>query len=229
MNIESVIVLIFTILFSIAGIIMLRYEWIRLEKKENSEIAEDISFWKFPKWLWVYGAVMLMVQISFACLLPIIYIDNTACMFIKRLGLLVLIWQAAATDWKYQKIPNDIILVGVAFRVSMLIPEYIFEREQIVSTLISEGIALAGIVLLVLICLLLMKNSIGMGDLKLLMIMAVCQGFNGIMSSGFLSMLISFFAAIVLLLTKKKTRKDTLPFAPCILAGTLLSVFMTGV
>lgn len=229
MNIESVIVLIFTILFSIAGIIMLRYEWIRLEKKENSEIAEDISFWKFPKWLWVYGAVMLMVQISFACLLPIIYIDNTACMFIKRLGLLVLIWQAAATDWKYQKIPNDIILVGVAFRVIMLIPEFFFEREMLVSNLISEGTAFVGITVFVVICLVLMKNSIGMGDLKLLMVMALCQGVDGIMSSGFMSMLVSFFAAVAVLLTKKKSRKDTLPFAPCVLVGTLLSVFMTGI
>lgn len=223
MNTENVIVMIFTILFTIANIIMLRYEWTKIEGTENE------SFWKFPKWLWIYGGIMLAVQIGYAILLPMIYQQNTACMFIKRLGLLTLIWQAAAIDWKYQKIPNDIVLTGAAFRIIMLLPEFLFERETLLPCLISEGVALAGIVLLVLICLVLMKNSIGMGDLKLLMVMAVCQGFHGIMASGFISMLVSFFAAVILLVTKKKTRKDTLSFAPCILLGTLLGIFLTGI
>ena len=95
--------------------------------------------------------------------------------------------------------------------------------------LISEGLALIAIIVLVVVCLLLMKNSIGMGDFKLLLLMAVCQGMQGIMMSGFLSMIVSFFAAVVLLLNRKKTRKDTIPFAPCILQGTLMGVFLTGI
>ena len=218
----NVIVLIFTIVSSVASIIMLRYEWLR---QENTEA----EFWKFPKWLWIYGGIMLVVQVVLSYLLMTIYTENTICMFVKRIGLLALIWQAAALDWKYKKIPNDIILTGVIFRVIMLIPEFISERENILANLISEGIALAVIIVVVLICLLLMKNSIGMGDFKLLMVMAICQGINGIITSVFLSMLVSFFVAVALLLTKKKTRKDTLPFAPCILIGTLTGVFLTGI
>lgn len=223
MNTENVIVMGFTIFFTIANIIMLRYEWMKIKGTENE------IFWKFPKWLWFYGGIMLVVQVGYSYLLPMIYQQNTPCMFIKRLGLLALIWQAAAIDWKYQKIPNDIVFIGASFRIIMLLLEFLFEREILLPSLISEGVALAGIVLLVLICLVLMKNSIGMGDLKLLMVMAVCQGFQGIMVSGFISMLVSFFVAVTLLVTKKKTRKDTLSFAPCILVGTLLGVFLTGI
>lgn len=223
MNTENVIVMIFTILFTTVSIIMLRYEWMKQEQSKTED------FWKFPKWLWVYGAVMLIIQTSLAGLLPTIYEQNTACMTIKRLGLLALIWQAAAIDWKYQKIPNDIILAGIGFRVMMLIPEFLFEREVLLTNLFSEVVAFLGITFIVIICLLLMKNSIGMGDLKLLMIMALCQGVDGIMSSGFMSMVVSFFVAVFMLLTRKKTRKDALPFAPCILVGTLISVFLTGI
>lgn len=222
MNVENVIVMMVTIICSIASIIMLRYEWLKQEK------TEDVDFWKFPKWLWIYGVTLLVVQVVLAYLLMNIYTENTICMVIKRMGLLSLVWQAAVLDWKYQKIPNDIILVGVVFRIILLVPEFLLEREMMLMNLIAEGIALALIVIVVFICLLLMKNSIGMGDFKLLMIMAICQGINGIMASVFLSMLVAFFVAVALLLSKRKTRKDTLPFAPCILAGTLAGVFLTG-
>ncbi len=223
MNIKHVIVMIFTIVFSIASMFMLRYEWKRQMKIQQEEPIQ------FPKGLWVYSGIMLAMQIVLAYLLTIIYPENTVCMLIKRLGLLALIWQAAAIDWKFQKIPNDIILVGVAFRIMMMIPEYLLEREMFIVNLVSEGIALVAMIILVLVCLLLMKDSIGMGDLKLFMLMAACQGLQGIITSGFISMLVSFFVAVSLLISKKKTRKDTIPFAPCILPGTLLGVFLTGI
>ncbi len=223
MNIKHVIVMIFTIVFSIASMFMLRYEWKRQMKIQQEEPIQ------FPKGLWVYSGIMLAMQIVLAYLLTIIYPENTVCMLIKRLGLLALIWQAAAIDWKFQKIPNDIILVGVAFRIMMMIPEYLLEREMFIVNLVSEGIALVAMIILVVVCLLLMKDSIGMGDLKLLMLMAICQGLQGIMMSGFISMLVSFFVAVALLVSKRKTRKDAIPFAPCILPGTLLGVFLTGI
>lgn len=223
MNIENILVMICTVLFGVFGIVLLRYEW-----KKQMNLEESASE-PLPTGLWVYGGVMLVMQIVLAYLLLTIYPENTACMVLKRLGLLTLIWQAAAIDWKYQKIPNDIILVGLAFRVIMLIPEYIFDREIFLSNLIEEGVALIIVVILVVICLLLMKNSIGMGDVKLLMLMALCQGISGIAASCFLSMVVSFFVAVALLISKKKSRKDTLSFAPCILVGTFLSVFLTGI
>lgn len=223
MNIQQMIVMICTVLFGIAGMLMLRYEW---KKQLHKEQAEEKQV---PNGLWVYSGFMLVMQCALGYLLLTIYPENTPCMVLKRLGLITLIWQAAAIDWKWNKIPNDIILAGVIFRTMMLIPEFIFDREILVSNLIEEGIAFLIVVIFVLICLLLMKNSIGMGDVKLLMIMALCQGINGIPMSCFLSMLVSFFVAVALLLSKKKTRKDTISFAPCILVGTFLGIFLSGV
>lgn len=58
MNTENVIVMGFTIFFTIANIIMLRYEWMKIKGTENE------IFWKFPKWLWFYGGIMLVVQVG---------------------------------------------------------------------------------------------------------------------------------------------------------------------
>lgn len=223
MNIEHMIVIMCTVLFGILGMLLLRYEWKKQIDIEQAEVAQ------VPNGIWVYSGVMLVMQSILAYLLLTIYPENTPCMVLKRIGLLTLIWQAAAIDWKWQKIPNDIILTGVAFRVFMLIPEFIFDRDVMLSNLIEEGIAFLVVVVLVLICLLLMKNSIGMGDVKLLMLMALCQGINGIAMSCFLSMIVSFLVAVVLLLSRRKTRKDTIAFAPCILVGTFLGIFLTGI
>lgn len=221
MNVQQMVVMGVAVLFSVASTLMIRYEWLRQEKEKH-------NFWKFPKGLWIYAGVMLVLQCVLGYALMVFYPENTLCMVIKRLGLMALIWQAAAIDWKFQKIPNNIILMGIVFRGIMIIPELILERQNVLAYLVQEGIALAVVVVLVGICLLLMKNSIGMGDLKLLMMMAIIQGLSGMVASVFLSMLISFFVSVTLLIMKKKTRKDSIPFAPCVLPGAWFGMFLTG-
>lgn len=231
MNKNIIITIIFAVIFGIANLILLRYEDLKQQKtvKEADGEAEKESFWRFPTWMYIYGIIMLIVQIGMSCVLCNIYHDHTLMTNIRRIGLLTIIWQAAVTDWKYNIIPNDFVIEGAAFWIFVVIIEFFTERQYYLVNLISGGIAFLGVVFLVLICLLFMKNSIGMGDLKLLMVMSVCQGTSGFMASGFCSLLVSFFWAIILLIKKKKTRKDTIPFAPCLLLGTLVSVFMTGI
>ena len=73
------------------------------------------------------------------------------------------------------------------------------------------------------------KNSIGMGDIKLLMVMALYEGFFGSFCAIFFSMIIVCILGIALMIAKKKGRKDVLPFAPAVLVGTCLSIIMTGI
>jgi len=58
--------------------------------------------------------------------------------------------------------------------------------------------------------------------------MGLFQGIVGVISSLFLSLLVSFFVAIALLITRKKTRKEAIAFAPSVLIGTAVSMFLTG-
>ena len=78
------------------------------------------------------------------------------------------------------------------------------------------------------LCTLLMKNSVGAGDMKLFVVMGLLLGMHGIWGAIFASLIVSFVVAIVLLVSKKKTRKDAIPFGPALVVGTFLSVFLTG-
>ena len=101
-------------------------------------------------------------------------------------------------------------------------------RGDFRALLLSDFLACLIVVALFLIGVVIVKSGLGMGDIKLLLVMCLFQGFYGAVSSVFCSLLVAFFISIIALITKKKTRKDTLPFAPAILAGTYLSVFLTG-
>jgi leader peptidase (prepilin peptidase)/N-methyltransferase len=212
MEIQNIITIIVTIVFALAGIWILHHEWSELSSKK----------------MLIYGIIMMVVQVALAVALMYFYPKETICMHLKRLGLLSIIWPAAVIDWKFSRIPNLIILTGLGFRVVMLIPEFILERDTMLVTLASEGIAFAAITVITLFFVLVMKNSVGMGDLKLMMVMALLQGVEGFMTSAFFTLCAAFVVAVFMLITKRKTRKDAIPFAPCILFGTLLGVFLTG-
>jgi len=72
------------------------------------------------------------------------------------------------------------------------------------------------------------KNGFGMGDIKLMFIMILYLGFAGSFSAIFMSLVLSMIASIYLLIKKEKNKKDTIPFAPFVLIGTYLSVFLMG-
>ena len=58
--------------------------------------------------------------------------------------------------------------------------------------------------------------------------MGLMLGLDGIWGAVFASLVLSFLLAVFLLVTKKKSRKDVIPFAPAIVLGTFVSVFLTG-
>ena len=73
---------------------------------------------------------------------------------------------------------------------------------------------------------LLVKNGIGMGDIKLLLVLAVLGGFDRMFSMLFCAMLVSFFWGLFELIVRKKGKNATIPFGPPIAIGTVLSVIM---
>lgn len=157
------------------------------------------------------------------------YQEQSVLFQCKRMGCIALLFAAAAIDFKKQIIPNQLILSGIGVRAALLAAEVIFERDTIVLTLCSELLGTVGIFLVCMVFLLIMKNSIGMGDIKLFMVMGLYLGLYSMMNAIMSSLILAFIGAVVLLLTRRKGKKDSLPFAPAVLAGTYLSVFLTGI
>lgn len=148
---------------------------------------------------------------------------------IKLLALVLVILPAAAIDMKLQKIPNEFILAALIMRVLIYIPEFILSVPTALTMLKDNIIGAVVIGAFFLLLLLIFKNSIGMGDIKLLTIMGLYQGLWGAVNSVFFSLMVSFLISIMLLISRKKGRKDTISFGPSILLGTIIAIGLAGI
>lgn len=186
------------------------------------------SFKEFSKKEIIYFAVMICANIFLAGILMEVYQGNGFIHNAKRVTLVSLLWAIAPIDYREYRIPNDAILTGLAMWVLFIVGELIFDNDVVFSNIVSEIIIVLVVVVFTVICSVVMKGSIGAGDIKLLMLMGAFQGIDGAVGSIMASLIFLFISAVVLLAMHKKGRKDTLPFAPCALAGTFLSVILTG-
>lgn len=146
----------------------------------------------------------------------------------KLLCLILIILPAAAVDYKIQKIPNQFILMAFILRCFFYIPECLLSSQSVILILKDNLLGAVVIGAFFLLLALVFKNSIGMGDIKLFAIMGLFQGLWGVVNSVFFSLLVSFFLSLFLLISKKKGRKDTIPFGPSIFLGTVIAIGLAG-
>lgn len=203
------------------------------EKKDNAAENADIKENEerqiiVSKQCNIYAVIMMAVSVGIAVFLQKFYVDNAFLFNVKRVCLLSVLWPVAYIDYKSYRIPNTYIILGIVYRVTIIPFELWTDGSRIIYVILSEMIAGAALFIAAFLCKLFVKNSIGSGDIKLFIVMSLFLGLNGIWNSIILTMLITFFVCIVLLATKKKSRKDKIPFGPSIVAGTFLSVFLTG-
>lgn len=146
---------------------------------------------------------------------------------ISLLLLLGILWAAALSDYRWFRIPNRYLLVGLIARVAVMAAIAITTPSQIKFVLLRSAIAAAALLLVSLLCRLALPKSVGFGDVKLLALMGFFLGLEGIWGAVFFTMLTAFFVSLGLLLAKKVNRKSEIPFAPFLLVGTIVASFLT--
>ena len=218
MKISSyVLINIITILVNILNLYLFRYEHSKDEEKENVEHSVNNAF----------VVAMFMMNILLANLITYIY-DGSVVINVKLMILVSMMWPIAYIDFKKKKIPNDILKIMLIARAIILVPELIL-LGNVAHRLFSMLIATVAVLVACILCCLIVKGAIGMGDVKLFGVMALYLGLEGIWTAIFCALVVSFFIAVFSLITKKVKRKDNIPFAPAILIGTYLSIFLTGI
>ena len=218
MKISSYVLIdIITILVNILNLYLFRYEHSKDEEKENVEHSVNKAF----------VVAMFMMNILLANLITYIY-DGSVVINVKLMILVSMMWPIAYIDFKKKKIPNDILKIMLIARAIILVPELIL-LGNVAHRLFSMLIATVAVLVACILCCLIVKGAIGMGDVKLFGVMALYLGLEGIWTAIFCALVVSFFIAVFSLITKKVKRKDNIPFAPAILIGTYLSIFLTGI
>ena len=212
------------VILSIVDYLYIRCKEILIKKKKI-----NIKGFIPVGWKQTICFVIIPISILAIALMYNRFYDFSLIHTLKRMCVIAVLWPIAISDFQEFRIPNKLILYGFALRVPLLIAEIIFKTDSVWGIVLNELIAIVGATLVCISCMFLSRGSLGMGDLKLLMFMSAFLGIEGICYSMFVSIFFSAITAIGLLIFKKKSRKDAIPFAPFILTGTFICLILTGV
>ena len=115
----------------------------------------------------------------------------------------------------------------IAFALSLLL--IVFRKPMETSARVSFVIVQLFSFSPAIACLITMAvTKEGFGDMKLFLVMGLLLGTRGIWGAVFLSLIVIFFISVFALITKRKSRKDLIPFGPALVIGTYLAVYLTG-
>lgn len=174
---------------------------------------------------WSFLQVLLRPRellITFAMLLIslIIYEKySLSVTFIKYAVLFAILITISIVDVKSMQIPNSLVIAGIL--TGLIFSSVTGPMEAIFRVL--AGFA-AGFIFLIISWL--SKGGVGMGDVKLMVVIGIYMGLGLTFNILILSVIIGGIAAAAMLLTKKTDRKGTIPFAPFVLIGTVIMVLL---
>lgn len=100
---------------------------------------------------------------------------------------------------------------------------FVFREEK---SFLSSFVSLLSAILILLLCRIVSKEGMGVGDIKLLIGIAFYLGFELFLRDLFLISLGSLLFSLFLLATKQANRKTEIPFVPLILLGTIVTTLI---
>lgn len=136
------------------------------------------------------------------------------------------IYLLAKVDYHEKKIPNKVVLVMLILRVAFLVYEVWINLDFWKNVLVYPllGAAIGGMIMAV--AMLISRKGVGMGDVKMFIVIGAFVGSTEILATMFYTFLISAIGGICLLVTKKAGLKDSIPMAPFACAGVALEYLL---
>ena len=153
------------------------------------------------------------------------YKNTDHLVFAKLCILYAILISAAMVDYKLKIIPNYLVLIGLGARTAIYLLE-IFLASDMKQIVVNDLIGFAlgfGVFAIVSV---ITRQALGFGDAKLFAVVGLTLGSFGTYSVMFTSVLVSAVISIILLIFKKRGRKDSIPFGPCIYIGYILTLLL---
>ena len=133
---------------------------------------------------------------------------------------------AAYTDALSRRIPNQVVLGTAAVFAGCTLLDFLFSGMDAVAMMVN-GLVSAGVFFLVFFLVRMASHGgVGYGDIKMITAAALIFGVYGTFSFLLTSHVAAALVAIVLLICKKASRKDGLPFGPFFYLGYLATLLM---
>lgn len=138
--------------------------------------------------------------------------------------LLIALVFIAWIDQRSRRIPNRTLMILFAVRTVILGVEWLEFSDLGLALLLSSGVGALSGGGIFLLCYLISRGGIGAGDVKLFTVIGWFVGNGTILPIAFFTVVSAAFYSIVMLIRKKTSLKEEIPFAPFVLAGTVLSM-----
>lgn len=144
-----------------------------------------------------------------------------------RLVLLgTLLTAAAYIDALSHKIPNWIVLCTAAVFAGCTVLDFVLSGMDAAAMMINGLVSASVFFLVFFLVRMASRGGVGYGDIKMITAAALIFGVYGTFSFLLTSHVAAALAAIVLLICKKASRKDGLPFGPFFYLGYLATILM---
>lgn len=202
----------------------LLYLYLTCRKKETHKIKDFFAITYDKKHL-VFSVVIFIISIL-TYLYSFFVMDTTFVKAFMNAEVALWILVLGFIDLKEKIIPNRLILSGIIFWAVLSLVEILIAHtswKQVLFFSSIGGIACGGILFIIA---LIVKNAIGMGDVKMFFVIGLLYGLSNTYSIMLFSVLIMAIVSIALLIAKKVTRKTAIPMAPFVVFGFLINVLM---
>ena len=173
----------------------------------------------------IYILLMVIFLLNLLASMMILKNVDNNINIIKMLITLICITGAATNDYREKRIPNIFPISLAIIGIVCLIIGCISKQQGATSYLISSLFATIMVAICMTIDYILTKQGIGLGDIKLLCALALIGGVYTVGGTIFFGMIICTLISIGLLITKRKTMKDGIPFGPFIYLGYLITIY----
>ncbi len=170
---------------------------------------------------WQYPLVELATAILFV--LTLYYTIYDLRFTIYQLTITSFLIVIFVYDLKHYLIPDEIIYPAIIIALIFNFQFLIFNQFPIFKSLILSAIGAA--VFFLIIVLISRGKWMGVGDIKLAILMGLFLGFPKILVALFSAFLIGAIIGIGLIILGKKTLKSEVPFGPFLATGTFIAMF----
>lgn len=176
----------------------------------------------FQNWL-----IIILTAVAATIAIVAVQLLNMHILFVIKIFVSLIALQAAAIiDLKTHTIPNALSLYLLVARIFFIPFEFVYQREVITTLLLSSVIGGIAMFLILYMIHRITKSGFGMGDVKLLSALGIMVGISSCLTTILFGMIVAALLGIAMILLKRKTRKDSIPFGPFILIGFIISVIL---
>lgn len=177
----------------------------------------------------IYTIVMLVSCVSFSVWCGYIASVHsvTAVSMVKMTLAMAVLSSTFITDMELMTIPNLCSVIMVVGRVATIIYEFICIKDDAGTWLLNSVIAMIMSLIVLLIMTKVTQGGLGMGDVKLFSSLGFLCGVRAVCFTLMFAFILCALISTILLVTKKKKLKDSLPMGPFIWMGYGVTVLLS--